>query len=76
MRKLVCFLLLIMGSLAMTSCVTTRHDNGKHKGWYKNPNNPHHPLSDKKKKKKKPRKDHKFELKDQTFFSGAYTPIT
>ncbi|MCD6068295.1 MAG: hypothetical protein K0S33_3121 [Bacteroidetes bacterium] len=26
------------------SCiVTTRHDNGKHKGWYKNPNNPHNP---------------------------------
>lgn len=20
-----------------------RHDNGLHKGWYKNPNNPHHP---------------------------------
>ncbi|GAB3821869.1 hypothetical protein GCM10028895_24900 [Pontibacter rugosus] len=19
------------------------HDNGQHKGWYKNPNNPHHP---------------------------------
>ncbi|WP_439880292.1 hypothetical protein ACSX1A_14140 [Pontibacter sp. MBLB2868] len=21
----------------------SRHDNGLHKGWYKNPNNPHHP---------------------------------
>lgn len=20
-----------------------KKDNGKHKGWYKNPNNPHHP---------------------------------
>jgi hypothetical protein len=24
-----------------------RKDNGKHKGWYKNPNNPHHPNSTK-----------------------------
>ncbi|WP_242916255.1 hypothetical protein [Pontibacter liquoris] len=24
-----------------------RHDNGKHKGWYKNPNNPHHPSHNK-----------------------------
>ncbi|NDK56984.1 hypothetical protein [Pontibacter fetidus] len=22
---------------------TARKDNGLHKGWYKNPNNPHHP---------------------------------
>lgn len=25
------------------SCVVIKKDNGKHKGWYKNPNNPHHP---------------------------------
>jgi hypothetical protein len=42
-----------------TSClVTTRHDNGKHKGWNKNRHNPHHPATDnpghsKKKKNKK-----------------------
>jgi hypothetical protein len=29
-----------------TSCIVlTRHDNGKHKGWYKNSHNPHHPKS-------------------------------
>lgn len=26
-----------------TSCLVVKHDNGKHKGWYKNSNNPHHP---------------------------------
>lgn len=28
-----------------TSCVVflEKKDNGKHKGWYKNPKNPHHP---------------------------------
>ncbi|MBC5775555.1 hypothetical protein H8S95_15870 [Pontibacter sp. KCTC 32443] len=26
-----------------TGASTTRKDNGLHKGWYKNPNNPHHP---------------------------------
>jgi hypothetical protein len=29
--------------LNTTSCVTVRKDNGKHKGWFKNPNNPHNP---------------------------------
>lgn len=30
----------------ITSCfVVYEKDNGKHKGWYKNPNNPHHPNS-------------------------------
>lgn len=29
-----------------TSCaVMVQKDNGKHKGWYKNSNNPHHPYS-------------------------------
>jgi hypothetical protein len=27
-----------------TSCVVKK-DNGKHKGWFKNSNNPHHPAS-------------------------------
>lgn len=31
---------------------TPKQDNGKHKGWYKNKNNPHHPAS----KKTKPSK--------------------
>lgn len=31
---------------SLTSCaVMVRKDNGKHKGWYKNSNNPHHPFS-------------------------------
>lgn len=58
MRKLITFVLALLVSFAVVSCVTTRHDNGKHKGWYKNPNNPHHPLSGKK-KKKKPKKEYK-----------------
>ena len=29
-----------------SSCVVlVKKDNGKHKGWFKNPNNPHHPHS-------------------------------
>lgn len=27
-----------------TRCTVVKHDNGKHKGWFKNPNNPHNPL--------------------------------
>lgn len=43
-------LLTVSLSLLASSCtVHVRHkhghDNGKHKGWYKNPNNPHHPKS-------------------------------
>lgn len=30
-----------------TVVVQQKKDNGKHKGWYKNPNNPHHPASTK-----------------------------
>jgi len=30
--------------LNLSSCVVyVKKDNGKHKGWYKNPNNPHNP---------------------------------
>ena len=33
--------------LPAASCVVTvKKDNGKHKGWYKNPNNPHNPAHD------------------------------
>ncbi|MBA3681355.1 MAG: hypothetical protein H0W73_09355 [Bacteroidetes bacterium] len=28
-----------------SSCVVYRKDNGNHRGWYKNPNNPHHPAT-------------------------------
>ena len=45
-RKFAFFLLCLVLLIAGSSCVvTTRHDNGKHKGWYKNSNNPHHPNS-------------------------------
>ena len=42
-------LILFLG-LSHTSCVyryrtTTVYNNGNHKGWYKNTNNPHHPNS-------------------------------
>lgn len=31
---------------SQTSCVViSKKDNGKHKGWFKNSNNPHHPNS-------------------------------
>jgi hypothetical protein len=44
------FTLLISASLLFTtSCVVVtpgvKKDNGKHKGWYKNRNNPHNPKS-------------------------------
>ncbi|MCX6320463.1 MAG: hypothetical protein NTX93_01475 [Bacteroidia bacterium] len=36
-------LVLLFGA---TSCVVlVKKDNGYHKGWFKNPNNPHHPYS-------------------------------
>lgn len=40
-------LILCIGLLfSMSSCVVVaKSDNGKHKGWYKNPNNPHNPNS-------------------------------
>ena len=39
-----------------TSCASMKpleHDQGKHKGWNKNPKNPHHPDSTKEKEKAK-----------------------
>lgn len=44
MKKI--FLLAFLSStllLSTTACVSVRHDKGKHKGWFKNSNNPHHP---------------------------------
>lgn len=45
-------ILLAAMALLTTSCVihkngrvATTHDNGKHKGWTKNTNNPHHPAT-------------------------------
>lgn len=46
--------------ISASSCATVQsvsHDQGKHKGWYKNPNNPHHPDSNK--EKEKPKKNQK-----------------
>ena len=36
--------------LNLSSCflvLNDKKDNGHHKGWYKNPNNPHHPNTNK-----------------------------
>ncbi|MCF8298754.1 MAG: hypothetical protein K9J13_14495 [Saprospiraceae bacterium] len=43
--KIFTLTLLCIGLLfSTTSCsVLVVKDNGKHKGWYKNTNNPHHP---------------------------------
>lgn len=42
MKTLLLFTFLFL--TAMSSCVVAgKHDNGKHKGWYKNPHNPHNP---------------------------------
>jgi len=45
--KTVAILAFCLGLLfSTTSCAIFVHDNnGKHKGWYKNSNNPHHPNS-------------------------------
>lgn len=46
--KTIALLFLCSGLLfGTTSCVAyhSKHDNGKHTGWYKNSNNSHHPNS-------------------------------
>lgn len=45
MKKLLLSLAAIGLLCGAQSCVvvTEKHDNGRHNGWYKNPNNPHHP---------------------------------
>jgi hypothetical protein len=46
-RTITTLALCMMLIVGVTSClvVSTQHDNGKHKGWNKNSNNPHHPNS-------------------------------
>lgn len=45
-RNIVAMTLSLFFLANLTSCfVVLEKDNGKHKGWYKNPNNPHHPNS-------------------------------
>ena len=49
-RHILCMVLVLSISFACTRktvVVQQKKDNGKHKGWYKNPNNPHHPASTK-----------------------------
>ena len=44
--KKITILVFCVGLLfATSSCVVVRKDNGLHKGWFKNRNNPHHPNS-------------------------------
>jgi hypothetical protein len=47
--KTIAALVLCIGFLfSVTSCVVfVKKDNGEHKGWYKNTNNPHNPHSTK-----------------------------
>ncbi|MGZ4097916.1 MAG: hypothetical protein ACXVNM_03515 [Bacteroidia bacterium] len=39
------FLLSVLFLFGTTACLVVRTDNGNHRGWYKNTNNPHNPLS-------------------------------
>jgi hypothetical protein len=42
MKKISILIFIVASMLFSASCVVvTPHDNGKHKGWYKNPGNPH-----------------------------------
>jgi len=41
---------MLLSSISCASIKPLRHDQGKHKGWYKNPNNPHNPNTSKEKK--------------------------
>ena len=47
MKKVKLFAVVIMSAgllLGTSSCfIAVSKDNGQHKGWYKNPNNPHNP---------------------------------
>ena len=48
MKKIHFLITALCINLAMSSCKIAelpeaKHDQGKHKGWYKNPKNPHHP---------------------------------
>ncbi|MBA3663061.1 MAG: hypothetical protein H0W61_02490 [Bacteroidetes bacterium] len=44
--KIVAALSIIMSvTLGTSSCVVVKRDNGLHRGWYKNSNNPHNPAS-------------------------------
>ena len=46
LRKIVAIVLCIGLLSGATSCVVfVKRDNGNHKGWFKNPNNPHNPMS-------------------------------
>ena len=44
--RIIPIILFTLSLLSQTSCVVVhKSDNGKHKGWYKNPKNPHNPNS-------------------------------
>jgi hypothetical protein len=53
-QKIALIVLGILFLISMTSCaVYVKHDNGKHKGWYKNAGNPHNAMSSKQSGKSK-----------------------
>lgn len=43
----ICLSVIFLSSCTTMIVTTAKHDNGKHKGWYKNPNNPHNPAHNK-----------------------------
>ena len=51
-RLLTLVLALSIIAWSSQSCTVVKIDNGKHKGWFKNSNNPHHPFSTNPGKKK------------------------
>jgi len=51
-KYLCIFLCLSFLTATATSCVVTKHNNGKKRGWFKNKKNPHHPNTTNNKGKK------------------------
>jgi hypothetical protein len=46
MKTLIAFIIGATILIGANSCLVVQepqHDNGKHRGWYKNPHNPHNP---------------------------------
>ncbi len=72
-RKFTLLILYIVLILGVTGCyVTGKKDNGNHKGWFKNTNNPHNPgyknsKSSKKNKKSKENPQTSIQDRNQTF---------
>lgn len=66
-------LVLYLGlTFSLTGCyVTGKKDNGNHKGWFKNTNNPHNPKS-----KKDKNKSHSSQKSNQSYYLQRSNEIT